>query len=216
MREAKAMDIMSPLPTRMTDRWRARSEPGPGEAQLYWHILMSDQPQVRALAAVAQRRLDGFPGLHFTPEQRLHLSIQRVGLTTQVPGEAIAVMVDQARRLLQEVPPITFTLGQVLYHPEAIVLGVRPDGVLDPLARSVGQATGAALALPTAVPEPIWVPHVTVAYSTEDQEAAPIIAALGHQLPECPVTIDRIHLIAQHGAERSWNWQSVATISAGG
>ena len=60
---------MSPLPARMADRWQARAEPGPGQAQLYWHVLMRDQPQVRALAAVARGRLNGFSGLHFTPEQ---------------------------------------------------------------------------------------------------------------------------------------------------
>ncbi len=31
-------------------------------------------------------------------------------------------MVGQARQPLQQIPPVTFTLGQVLYHPEAITL----------------------------------------------------------------------------------------------
>jgi hypothetical protein len=44
---------MSPLPALMADRWRARPEPRPGQAQLYWHMLMCDQPQVGALAALA-------------------------------------------------------------------------------------------------------------------------------------------------------------------
>jgi hypothetical protein len=95
---------MNPLPARMADRWQTRAEPGPGEAQFYWQILMRDQPQVRALAAVARERLTRFSGLHFTPEQ--------------------------------------------------------------------------------------W-------------------------LPECLITIDTIHLIAQHGAERAWNWQPVAAIPIG-
>ena len=62
---------------------------------------------------------------------------------------------------------------------------------------------------------PLWIPHVTVAYSTEDQPADPIIAALGRELPECPVMIDAIHLVAQHGPERAWNWQSLARITLG-
>lgn len=117
---------MSPLPDRMIDRWRTRPDPAPDEAQLYWHILMRDQPQVCALAAIARQRLAAFSGLHFTPE-----------------------------------------------HP--------------------------------------WRPHITLVYSTEEQPAAPIITALGRDLPCSSITVDTIHLIAQHGSERSWNWQTTAS-----
>jgi 2'-5' RNA ligase len=176
---------------------------------------MRDQPQVRALAAVARGRLSAVSGLHFTPEQWLHLTVLRVGLTTDfAPGE-IEAMVGQARQPLQRVPPVTFTLGQVLYHPEAISLGARPGDALDAVAGAVRQAAASTPARPADVTTPLWIPHVTVAYSTQDQPADPIIAALGRELPECPVTIDAIHLIAQHGPERAWNWQSLARIALG-
>jgi 2'-5' RNA ligase len=213
LRDATAMDFR--LPTRMTDRWHDRAEPGPGEAQLYWHILMRDQPQVRALAAVARQRLSGFSGLHFTPEPWLHLSILRVGLTTEIRHADINAMVGQTRHLLQQTGPVTLSLGQVLYHPEAIVLGVRPGDALDAVSLAVRKAAESTGALSTGTTTSLWIPHVTVAYSIEDQPADPIIAALGHELPECPVTIDSVHLIAQHGAERDWNWQPLATIMVG-
>jgi 2'-5' RNA ligase len=206
---------MSPLPSRMADRWQDRAEPGPGEAQLYWHVLMRDQPQACALAAVARHRLSGYSGLHFTPERWLHLSVLRVGLTTELAHSEIETMVGQARQLLQQIPPVTFTLGQVLYHPEAITLGVRPGDALDAVAVAVRKAATSTLRRPADVTTPLWIPHVTVAYSTEDQPADPIIAALGRELPECPVTIDTIYLIAQHGAERDWNWQPLARIAIG-
>ena len=206
---------MSPLPARMADRWQARTEPGPGEAQLYWHILMRDQPQVRALAAVARQRLAGFSGLHFTPEQWLHLSVLRVGLSTDFLPSDIDTMVSQASHLLKSTPPVTFTLGQVLYHPEAITLGIRPEDALDAVSAAIRQATASTLASPTDATTSLWIPHVTVAYSTQDQAAEPIIAALGRELPVCSAAIDTIYLVAQHGAERAWNWQPVATISLG-
>jgi 2'-5' RNA ligase len=199
----------------MADRWLDRAEPGPGEAQLYWHILMRDQPQVCALAAVARQRLTGFTGLHFTPERWLHLSVLRVGLATDLDSGEIDAMVTKARHLLPQVSPVTVTLGQVLYHPEAITLGVRPGGVLDHVAQTVREAATSTTGLSTDVSGSLWIPHVTVAYSTEDQSAEPIIAALGRELPECPVTIDRIHLVAQHGAERAWNWQPITAITIG-
>jgi len=176
---------------------------------------MRDQPQVRALAAVARQRLTGFSGLHFTPEQWLHLSVLRVGLSTDISPGDIDAMVVQAGHLLKSTPPVTFTLGQVLYHPEAISLGVTPGDALDAVSLAIRQATASTLALPADVTTSPWTPHVSVAYSTQDQAAEPIIAALGRELPMCPVTIDTIHLIAQHGAERAWNWQPVAAISIG-
>jgi 2'-5' RNA ligase len=206
---------MSPLPVRMADRWQDRAEPGSGEAQLYWHILMRDQPQVCALAAVARQRLGGFTGLHFTPEQWLHMSVLRVGLTTELASGEIDAMVTQARDLLQQISPVTVTLGQVLYQSEAIILGAKPGDALDHVAQVVRDAATSTTGLPTDVRAHLWIPHVTVAYSTQDQSADPIIAALGHELPECPVTIDRIHLVAQHGAERAWNWQPISTITIG-
>jgi 2'-5' RNA ligase len=199
----------------MADRWQARAEPGPGEAQLYWHILMRDQPQVRALAAVARQRLAGFTGLHFTPEQCLHLSVLRVGLTTEIAHNEIEAMIGQARYLLRKIPPVTCTVGQVLYHPEAIALGVRPGDALDAVALAIREAVTSTLALSTVDTTSLWIPHVTVAYSTQDQAADPMIAALGHELPACPVTVDTVHLIAQHGAERAWNWQVLATVPIG-
>jgi hypothetical protein len=205
---------MSALPARMQDRWQARAEPGPGEAQLYWHILMRDQPQVCALAAVARSRLAGFAGLHFTPEQRLHLSVRRLGLSTELtPGDVDAVVV-QARHLLRQVSPVGFAVGQVLHHPEAIALGVRPPDALDAVSLAIHKAVN-TLSETVDIGPPSLIPQVTVAYSTEDQPAEPLIAALGHELPECPVTIDTVHLIAQYGPERSWNWQQVATVPIG-
>jgi 2'-5' RNA ligase len=195
----------------MTDRWRDRPDPPPGQAQLYWHVLMRDQPQVRALAALARQRLAPCPGLHLTPEERLHLTVLRVGTSPEIPQPGIEDMVGRARELLAPVPPATVTIGRVLYHPEAIVLGAVPDGGLDPVATAIRSAASSAIGLPADVTDAPWLPHVTVAYSTLDQPAEPIIAALGAELPACPVIVDSVHLIAQYGPERDWNWRLLAT-----
>jgi hypothetical protein len=49
-----------------------------------------------------------------------------VGSTDEITTADVEVMIVEARRLLAETPPITVTLGRVLYHPEAIVLGAQP------------------------------------------------------------------------------------------
>ena len=58
---------MTTLPVQMIDRWASRSEPGPGQGTVYWHMLMNDHPQVVSLATKAQQRLAPFTGLHMTP-----------------------------------------------------------------------------------------------------------------------------------------------------
>ena len=188
----------------LTDRWRDRPDPAPGQSQLFWHVLMRDQPQVRALAALARQRLAPYPGLHLT--------VLRVGTSPEIPQAGIEAMVGRARELLRPVPPATVTIGRVLYRPQAIVLGAVPDGALDPVATAIRSAASSAIGLPGDVGEGPWLPHVTVAYSTLDQPAEPIIAALGTELPACPVIVDSVHLIAQHGSERDWNWQLLATV----
>jgi 2'-5' RNA ligase len=195
----------------MKNRWESRPEPGPGQAQLYWHVLMRDQPQVCALAAVARQRLAGFAGLHPTPERWLHLSVLRVGLADGIPQARLEAMAGHARERLEPAGPVTATLGPVLYGPAAVALEVGPAGVLDPVRAAILAAAAAAGLAPGPAGEP-WIPHVTVAYSTEDQPDDPIVTALGRELPAAQITIDSVSLVAQHGPERDWAWQPLVTI----
>jgi hypothetical protein len=201
----------------MTDRWRDRPEPGPDDAQLSWHVLMRDQPQARALAAVARQRLAGCgAGLHFTPEPWLHLSVLRLGLASELAQPALEAMVDQARSRLAAVPPAQVTLGRVLYHPEAVALRADPAGGLAAITGAVLAAASSTLGRAESELAEPGIPHVTVAYSTQDQPAGPVVAALGHELPQCPVSIEAVYLVAQRGAERDWAWQVVAGVALGG
>jgi hypothetical protein len=197
----------------MKNRWESRSEPGPGQAQLYWHVLMRDQPQVCALAAVARPRLAAFAGLHAVPERWLHLSVLRVGLAVDLPQAALEEMVALARAGLAERGPVTAELGPVLYGTDAIALAVGPAGILHPVRAILAGAARQAGAGPGEPADAPWVPHVTVAYSTADQPDNPVVAALGRELPAGQITVDSVSLIAQHGPERDWNWQPLASIA---
>jgi 2'-5' RNA ligase len=199
------------LPSQMADRWRDRAEPSPGQGMLYWHILLGGSPQIRELALIARERLARFPGLHFTPTRWLHVTTLAVGLVEEFSEADIGNMVGRARGFLSSIPPVRIVLGKILYHPEAIALGVEPTGVLDPVRDAVHTAV---MNGQKKEHEP-WVPHVTLAYSTSIQPAAPIIATLGRKLPEHGISVDRVNLIIQEGEERLWNWRSVAEVSLG-
>jgi hypothetical protein len=103
----------------------------------------------------------------------------------------------------------------VFYHPEAVVVLARPAETLAPLLHAAQHATRIArLRGGVLVHEP-WTPHLTIACSSAVQPAAPVIAALGWELPACRVTIRKVSLVNQDGPEYSWNWRLIADVPLG-
>ncbi len=206
---------MSPLPEEMVDRWQGRLEPGPGQGRLYWHVLFRDHPQVHALASIGHKQLASLPGLHLVPQQWLHMTALLVGKSDEFTTDQVEGMIAEGRRLLAETSPITVTLGRVLYHPQAIMLAVLPRDALQPLLDAVQAATCAGTGRDGLIEYGPWTPHVTLAYSSAAQPAAPIIEALGPELPSCEATIRTVDLVVQNGPERLWDWCSIAELALG-
>ncbi len=204
------------MPAEFTDRWQDRDEPAPGEGLVYWHMLVGQHPQVAALARDAQQRLAPFAGLHMTPMRWLHMTALIAGPTGEISEQDAERMAAAAVRLLAGTSPITVTFGKVLYHPEAITLAAAPATALAPVREAVQVATREVTGIDgqAAHAEP-WTPHVTVCYSMSRQPAAPVIDALGRYLPAAEVTISEVSLVIQHGPERLWDWQPVATVRLG-
>ena len=204
---------MTALPVQMIDRWERRADPAPGEDTLYWHVLMRDYPQAVNLARHAQRRLATFPGLHMTPPEWLHMTTLVAGPAGDFTHSQLGRMAETAADMLADIPPITVTLGRILYHPEAIMLGVTPAKALAPIRNAATTATSLVTSrrLPEGNPAS-WIPHVTICYSTAYQPAAPLIAALGENLPGCEIQISALSLVIQHGPELSWDWSTAATV----
>jgi hypothetical protein len=207
---------MNATPAEMIDRWQKRVEPAPGEGLIYWHMLLGDHPQVVSMARSAQQRLAPFTGLHMTPLKWLHMTALIAGSADEITGPELQQMAAAATRQLAATPPVIVTLGEVLYHPEAIMLAARPRDALIPVLEAARSATyevtGQYGRPGNRSP---WTPHITVCYSTTRQPADPIITALGYELPGCMVQISAASLVIQRGPERLWNWNPVATIPFG-
>ena len=207
---------MNALPDEMIDRWQHRVDQAPGEGRIYWHMLVGEHPQVVDLARSAQQRLAPFSGLHMTPLKWLHMTALIAGPADEITGQQMGQMADAASRLLSQTPPITVTLGKILYHPQAIMLAANPPDALVPVreaARSATHEVTGAHGQPAS--QSPWTPHITLCYSTSHQPAEPIISALGHELPGCEVQINAISLVIQHGPERQWDWHPIATTRFG-
>ncbi|MEU8107094.1 2'-5' RNA ligase family protein [Nonomuraea muscovyensis] len=203
---------MSPLPTQMESRWADRAEPQPGKGTFYWHMLVGRYPQARAFAQQVRDRLAPFSGLHYTPSKWLHMTTLVAGPTDDISLDQGHAMLTEVSRLLADVPPITVTLGRILYHPQAIMLGVESASELKPIHDAVQTATETLTGHPGHTEGPAtWTPHITIAYSTANQPAAPLIEALGPSLPARELTLDSVSLVVQHGPERLWNWQHIGS-----
>ncbi|HEX4813439.1 MAG TPA: 2'-5' RNA ligase family protein [Nonomuraea sp.] len=209
---------MSPLPTRMANRWERRQAfmLPPGQGQLFWHVLLGDDAEAQGIVRDAHERLAGLAGLDLVPLRFLHLTLFIAGRSHEIADEQVNVMAEEAAGQLARVGPIMVTLGRVFYHPEAIVLEARPAERLRPLLEAAKFATRAATGRDGVLAHEVGIPHVTVAYSNADGPAAPIIDALGTQLPEREVIIRSIHIVNQDGPETLWNWRPLAEVRLGG
>lgn len=208
---------MSPLPQELVDRWQRRSDNRPGEGTVYWHILLGDNTGLRNIVEQAQERLSNFPHLHLTPLRWLHITTLIAGSTDDIDDNDMVKMLAAARSSLTKTAPIRITLRRIIYHPEAIVLGVHPREALAPIREAALVATHAAIGrhggASTCIQQ--WMPHVTLCYSTGRQPADPIIAALGKELPAHEATIRSLTLVVQRGPERLWDWHHIGTAHLG-
>jgi cytochrome c5 len=81
-------------------------------------------------------------------------------------------MTETAADLLATTNPAAVTLGQVLYHPEAIMLCVTPDEALTAIYDATCSATHQVAGAHAPGGQPArWRPHITICYSTSSQPA---------------------------------------------
>jgi 2'-5' RNA ligase len=205
---------VSPFPAQMEDHWLRHRDADPGRARLMWLMRVGDRPPVAELARLGQARLAGLGGLDLVPQQWLHMTTLIAGYADEITAEQVGVMAGEARRLLARTPPVTVTLGRVLYHPRAVMLGVGPPGVLDPVLDAARQATRAATGRGGELYSEPWIPHVTLAYSNTAGPAGPVIEALGRELPSRQAAVTAISLVSQAPAQL-WAWDRVTDVPFG-
>jgi 2'-5' RNA ligase len=177
-----------------------------------WHVTFADLPAVRHLAAQAQARLDGLPGLDLVPARWLHLTMQSIGFTDEVPDADVAAIVAAARRRLASVEPPRVTIGPARVASEGVLFAVAPvDGltkVRDGLRAAIADAWSAA-----AVPESAeWAPHVSVAYSRVTGPAGIYEAALSGDEATADVVIGAVQLIVLGRDEHVYEWSEYAKL----
>lgn len=195
----------------MTDHWAVQPGTDIGRQQLMWPITFSADDAAAELARKAHQRLAGIPGLDLVPLRWLHLTTLTSGPADDIAPDELTGMIKDAKRLLAAIPPITITLGRVLYHPRAVMLDAGPAGAFQPVVEVIEAATRNAGCAATLYHDP-WRPHITLAYSNATRSAAPIIEALGRNLGASTVTIRSVSLVTQSPSQR-WTWDHIAVLA---
>lgn len=210
---------------RLCDHWWSRPGWRPGRIALTWHLTFPDAPALGKHAAAYQRALDGLPGLNPVPATWLHLTVQTVGYSDEVPAPTVAAVVEAVRSRVAAIEPFDLEFDRATIYGEAIAIRTRPDPPIERLRDAVRAGIGAALGdgpVPTA-PEQAhgFLPHVTIAYSRIDTDATPYAVALaGVEQPPTIVPITAITLIRQerllapHWLYR-WTTEATAVLSSG-
>jgi len=205
---------MSPFPVRMEDHWAPEPGVDPGRAQLMWFMCLGHDQQVADLARLGQARLAGLDGLDLVPPEWLHMTTLIAGYADETDASQIAAMTTHARTLLARTPPITITLGRVLYHSRAIMLTASPREALTPVLAACQEATRAGTGQDGRLYTEPWVPHVTLAYANSESPAAPAIDALGTKLPARQVMVESVNLISQ-APDQKWSWRLITEVPLG-
>ncbi len=196
---------------RTADHWWWRPGWAPGRAFYTWHCTFRDQPDVHRLAQVYRSALEGLPGLDLVPDRWLHLTVQGLGFTDEVSATDVEAIVQESRARLALVPAFEARLDRPVFTPEAIRWD--PEGPVD----RVRQAIRAAIAsVWPVVPEPAdgFVPHVTIAYASQDGPAGPTLSALS-AVPSTSATasVATVELIILNRDQHMYQWRSHATAA---
>ncbi len=171
-----------------------------------WHVTFDDKPAVQEIAARAQARLAGLPGLDLVPGRWLHLTVQGVGFTDEAAASEVRLIVNSARTRLASLPPLRVTLGPARVASEGVALDVSPRGELAALRARLRTTIAEVLAADRLLETEEWTPHVSIAYCNTSAGAGPYVAALAGEHNTAEVRIDQVQLIVLGRDHHSYEW----------
>lgn len=197
--------------------WR----PGWREGRHFYacHLILDDQPELRALVAKYQAATKALPMLDHIPAQWLHVTVQGIGFVDEVSPEEIEAIRHGIADELAQMDRPTVTFERPTIRPEAVVLLASPTEQLYEARQRIHRAVVAVLGDERADPLPKpddYMPHVSTAYVNSDASAAPIVAALeGVEVEPVTVTFLKADLLEFHRDHRMYEWTRATPVPLG-
>lgn len=173
---------------------------------------------MRRLVNQYQYALVDLPGFDLMPLEWMHILVQEVGFTDDVPDEQLEQVLDATRSRLAEIPPPALVFQHALVLPESLALPAEPQSTLVDLRSAVRDETGKALG-DSGVPAPPEElhQHVSLAYSTTDGPAVFAIATLGATVVDAvTVRVPELALVKLSRDHSAPEWETVERVPFGG
>ncbi|WP_218010942.1 2'-5' RNA ligase family protein [Herbidospora mongoliensis] len=196
----------------MVDHWWWRPGWRVGRRGYAWHLTFRDALGVHRLADVYRQALKEIAGLDPVPDMSLHLTMQHVGFTDEVPDEDMRAMVSAATRRLALLPAFEIVLDRPVITREAVRWDVTPAEPVAAVRLAVRQAIAEVWPQVRGRDEG-FVPHISIAYSNAAVPYSTVAAALqAVDAPPACVRIENADLIHQHRDRRMYEWEESTPV----
>jgi 2'-5' RNA ligase len=190
-----------------------------GRRSYHWFLTFEHAADLQELATRAQEPFGGLSQFDLVPLDALHLTIQRVAFTDEIPLSRLSAVVATVRQRCQDVAPFRLRVGWLAGSAGAIRFTVLPVASVVAVRAMVTMQTATTDMhgdAPSRAPEKFW-PHISIAYSNAVQSAAPIaihIGALRH-LPSAEILATNIALVELRREDRAYRWEVVERVGLG-
>lgn len=200
------------------DQVRSRARWRSGHTSVAWLLPLSDHTGLRHLVNQYQYALRELPGFDLVPLEWMHILLQEVGFTDDVPQERVDALLDSVRKRLAHAQPVTLAFHRAVVLPESLVLPAEPYSSLLDLRNMIREASAEAMAGVELFTEPEEADkHVTLAYSSSVGPAVFAVAALENTAVE-PTTarIPSVSLVELRHDHFCGEWQQIGEATFGG
>jgi 2'-5' RNA ligase len=179
-----------------------------------FHVTFEDQPALYQLADAYRTALADRPAVTLIPDQWLHLTMQGIGFTDEVPLTTAVRIAEQGRAILADMPEFEVEFGDIVVSDEAIVLPAEPAEPLQQLRTATRTAIGRVFGDDQVPEDPDrYRPHVSVGYIAADGPANPyLIAVQAVRRDPVRVRISHVDLIEMHRDHRMYEWALVSPL----
>lgn len=204
--------------THLRNHWYWRPGHRPGRPFTTWHLTFDNQHDLHRLVTDYQNALRDVPGLDLVSIPWLHITMQGIGFTDEVPDADRDAIIDATRRRLATIPAPTLTFHHVTLRPEAIALYPHPAEPVHRIRSEIREAIADVWGT-SRVPESAtgYEPHLSIAYvnkNTDPSRAIEAISALTANLTRLVLT--SASCIALQGVNHAYHWDTHATAHLAG
>ncbi|MFI6362282.1 2'-5' RNA ligase family protein [Nocardia sp. NPDC050630] len=188
-----------------------------GPLGYYWFLTFEHAPDLHAAAKDCQQSIDTRL-FDLTPDDGLHLTLDRIAHDGASTPEQRASITEAARSACEDQAPFTLTIERLTNLRGAIGFILSPAEQINNLRDTLRAAT--LFAFPDApVKDSSSAPHVTIAYPMYEglsAEAAATAAAIYAPLDGVAVTVSDVTMVALERRGCGYRWDEVACLSLSG